>query len=139
MMTITAVLTVWLGGMQAAIGAQVIVTVAGVRSDRGSVNVAICPREEFLQSVCRYVGRAPARVGSVVVTINDVSPGIYAAQAYHDANGNDVLDRNWFGMPLEGMGFSKDAPFHFGPPAFVEAAFHVTGDTTAVLFRLRYF
>ncbi|WP_428488147.1 DUF2141 domain-containing protein [Rhodopila sp.] len=123
----------------AAFGAQVVVTVTGVRDDLGTVRVAICPRTDFLKPACPYSGRTPARVGTVVVTIDDVPPGLYAAQAYQDANNNGILDRNWLGFPQEGMGFSNNALFKLGPPSFVDAAFTVTADTIRISFRLRYF
>ena len=118
--------------------ASVTVTVTGVRDGRGVVRVAICPRADFLHPHCPYVGRAPAETGSVVVTIGDVPPGRYAAQAYQDANDDGVLDRNWLGLPKEGMGFSNDAPMRFGQPRFHDAAFILGIGDAEISFRLRY-
>jgi len=120
-------------------GGNVIVTVTGIRDARGTIRVAVCPRSEFLKPHCRYVGQAPAQLDRVSVTIADVPFGVYAAQAFHDVNNNGVLDRNWLGMPLEGMGFSNDTPFRFGPPSFNEAAFHLSAEKTEIIFRLRYY
>ena len=118
--------------------ASVTVTVTGVRDSRGVVRVAICPRAEFLHPHCPYVGRAPAESGSVAVTIDDVPPGVYAAEAFQDANDNGNLDRNWLGLPKEGMGFSNDAPMRFGPPRFDDAAFVLGIGHAGIAFRLRY-
>ena len=139
MMRWAGLLFAWLGCVQAAMGAQIVVTVSGVRDERGTLRVAICTQADFLKPHCPYQGRAPARAGMVVVTINDVPPGIYAAQAYQDANDNGVLDRNWLGWPQEGMGFSNDAPFRFGPPSFADAAFRVSAGGERISFRVRYF
>jgi uncharacterized protein (DUF2141 family) len=119
--------------------ASVTVTVTGVRDSRGVVRVAICPRADFLQPHCPYFGLAPSETGAVVVRINGVPPGIYAAQAYQDANGNGILDRNWLGMPKEGMGFSRNAPMRFGPPSFPDADFTLGAGDATLSFRLRYF
>ena len=119
--------------------ACVTITVTGVRDSRGVVRVAVCPRVDFLRPHCPYVGHSPSRAGSVVVTIKNVPPGVYAAQAYQDAADNGVLDRNWLGLPREGMGFSNDAPMRFGPPAFKDAAFTLGTGDLAVSFHLRYF
>lgn len=126
-------------GAQSALAAEVEVTVTGVRDGRGTVRVAICPLAEFLMPVCRYIGYAPAQAGTVVVMIKDVPPGIYAAQAYQDANDNSILDRNWLNWPEEGMGFSNDPPFRFGPPAFADAAFSLTASNSRISFKLRYY
>jgi uncharacterized protein (DUF2141 family) len=119
--------------------ASVTVTITNIRDARGVVRVAICPRADFLQPHCPYFGIAAAETGSVVVTITGVPPGIYAAQAYQDANSNGILDRNWLGMPKEGMGFSRDAPMRFGPPNFADAAFTLGVADAAISFRMRYF
>jgi uncharacterized protein (DUF2141 family) len=119
--------------------ARVIVTVHGVRNSKGSILVAICSRAEFLKTTCDHVGRAPAETGDVAVTIADVPFGTYAAQAYHDENDNRRLDTSWLGIPEEGLGFSNDAPFRYGPPAFDDAAFTLTKPDYGLTLSLRYF
>ena len=119
--------------------ATVEVTVDGVRGTRGDVLVALCSRAEFLRPHCAWRGHAPAHPGSVVVTIADVPPGLYAAQAFHDENGNGRLDRNILGLPKEAMGFSNDAVMHMGPPRFDAAAFQVAGDVAHIAFKLHYY
>ncbi len=115
------------------------VTVTGVRNARGHVLVAVCPREQFLRPECPWRGGAPAREGDVLVRVVGVPPGTYAAQAFHDENDNRVIDRNIFGIPREGMGFSNDAKMRFGPPSFDDAAFRVTPGGAKITFALRYF
>jgi uncharacterized protein (DUF2141 family) len=135
----SAVLLIGAAWAQSATAAQVTVTITDVRDSRGVVRVAICPRAEFLHPQCPYVGYAPSVTGTVRVTIDGVPPGVYAAQAYQDANDNRILDRNWLGLPKEGMGFSRNAPIHLGPPAFNAAAFTLGSGNAAISFRLRYF
>ena len=115
------------------------VTVTGVHNDRGNVLVAVCDRATFLQPKCAYHGSAPAKPGAVLIRVTGVPAGIYAVQAYQDENGNNTLDRNFFGMPKEGMGFSRDAPMRFGPPDFNDAAVTVPASGGALSFALRYF
>ena len=134
----------WIGlvAMSFAVEAQaasVTVTVTGVRDSRGVVRVAICPRADFLHPHCPYFAYSPSETGAVSVTINNVPPGVYAAEAYQDANDNGILDRNWLGLPKEGMGFSNNAPMRFGPPRFDDAAFALGSGASAISFRLRYF
>jgi uncharacterized protein (DUF2141 family) len=119
--------------------ASVTVTVTGVRDNRGVVRVAVCPHADFLKPHCPYFGLAPSKPGSVAVTIKDVPPGVYAAEAFQDANDSGILDRNWLGLPRKGMGFSNNAPMRFGPPSFDDAAFTIGTGDIVISFRLRYF
>ena len=62
-----------------------------------------------------------------VCVFKNVPPGRYAASAYHDANDNGRLDKNFFGLPKEDFTFSSGARARFGPPKFKDAAFDYTG------------
>ena len=115
------------------------VTVTGIRSDSGTVLVAVCDQATFLHETCRYKGRAPAAIGSVVVRIPGVPPGTYAAQAYGDENDNGKIDRTLFGIPTEGLGFSNDARMRFGPPSFADAAFTLGPAGGRIRLALRYY
>ncbi len=127
------------GGVAQPAGVAVQVTVTNVRSDRGHVRVAVCPRAGFLQPNCAWHAFAPAHVGSVVVVVPGVPPGVYAVQAFLDENDDGKINRSLLGIPKEGMGFSRDAPMRFGPPSFDDAAVRVGADGAAVSLRLRYF
>ena len=115
------------------------VTVTNVRSEHGHVRVAVCPRASFLQANCAWHAAAPARVGSVVVTVPGLPPGVYAVQSFLDENDDGKINRSLLGIPEEGMGFSRDAPMRFGPPSFDDAAIRVGEAGGAVSLRLRYF
>jgi len=118
-------------------GTFVDVVVEGVRNDRGHVLAAVCPESLFLTAKCPYVASAPAHKGVVQVRIFGFPPGTYAVQVFHDENDNLTIDRNFLGLPTEGMGFSNNAPFRFGPPSFRDAAIAVGSDGARVTLRLR--
>ena len=134
----TLVVALWVGTAAAEAG-EVRVRVLDVRSDRGQVLVALCEERDFLARSCALTGAAGARAGTTEVVIRDVPPGVYAAQAVHDENANQDLDRNALGLPLEGFGFSRDAPLRAGPPRFEEAAVEVPVEGGVLSFALRYF
>jgi uncharacterized protein (DUF2141 family) len=119
-------------------GAEVVVSVTGVRNAQGDVRVAICTRATFLHPHCLWGAHAQAAPGVVEVHIPDVPAGVYAAEAFHDENRNGKIDRNFLGFPTEGIGFSNNAPMHFGPPAFDAAAFKVQAPLTRISLSLRY-
>lgn len=124
------------GGANAA-GLDVVV--GNVSNDKGTIRVAVCSKAEFLKPTCAHVGHAPARPGEVVVHIDDVPAGIWAAQAFHDENDNHAIDRNIVGIPTEGLGFSNDAKMMFGPPAFADAAFQLSPAGGRIHLSLKYY
>ncbi len=123
----------------AALAGQVEVEVTGVRSDRGSVLVAVCTRESFLGAGCQWVGSVAAKPGTVQARVRGVPPGTYAIQAFHDENDNMDLDRTFIGFPKEGLGFSNDAPMKYGPPSFDDAAIAVSEAGAAAALTLKYY
>ena len=58
----------------------------------------------------------------------ELPSGTYAIGIFVDANYNNEMDRNFFGVPKEQYGFSNDAKGSFGPPSFKDASFTVSGD-----------
>ncbi len=114
------------------------IVVANVRNNNGHVRVAVCAREDFLKESCRYNAEAPSRAGETTVRVA-VPPGTWAVQAYQDENDNGKIDRGLFGRPTEGVGFSRDAPFRFGPPTYEDAAFQLGAGGGRIRLTLRYF
>lgn len=125
------------GGTAVATGALT-VRVEAVKIARGFVNVDICTERQFLKT-CPITTRVPAQAGATAIVIHGLPPGRYAAQVYHDKNGNGKVDRKLFGIPTEGVGFSNDAPINFAPPKFADAAFDFVGGDATISLSLRYF
>lgn len=64
-----------------------------------------------------------------VCTFRKVHPGRVAVTLIHDENLNGTLDTRWFGIPVEGYGFSNGAQASmFGPPGFEQASARVAQD-----------
>ncbi len=119
--------------------AQLAVTVHNVASDLGRVLVAVCTPDSFLKAGCPYTAAKPAQAGSVTVIVSGVPAGTYAVQAFHDANENLDIDRNFIGLPTEGIGFGNDAQMRFGPPRYADAAVAIDEPITRTALSLRYF
>ena len=120
------------------LGAQLDIELAGIENDHGLVRVAVCTRETFTTRNCPFTGAAPAKPGSVVVSVPNIPPGRYAAQAYHDEDGNGRLRKGMLGLPAEAIGFSRDARIRLGPPSFEDAAIDVAESVTATRLWLRH-
>ena len=109
----------------------------GLRSTAGRLAATVCDDEAFLTSDCAMSGTATAVEGMVVV--RDVPPGVYAVQALHDENANGRIDMAMFDWPREGIGFSRDAPMRFGPPAFADAAVRLERSDARMTITIQYF
>lgn len=120
---------------------RLFVNVQNVRSSQGLVAVTLYADDssKFLaHHGSLYVGRVPARKGTTRVCIWVPKPGIWAIVAYHDENANRKFDRNMFGMPKEGGGFSNNPSTFFGLPAFHNVRFPVHAPQTEISIRLKY-
>jgi uncharacterized protein (DUF2141 family) len=118
---------------------SITVEVGNVRNARGHVVVDVCQQDKFLGGSCPYHGEAPARPGTTTVVVPHVPPGTFAAQAFHDENDNGETDRGLFGIPKEGIGFSRNARIRLGPPKWRDAAFAHQARPQVLRFDLRYF
>ncbi len=120
------------------IGTIVVVKVSGVRNTEGHVLVALCAKTDFLTDHCTYHASAPARAGDVLVQVNGVSSGLYAAEAFHDDNDTRKLEHSFLSLPRKGLGFSRNAAIRFGPPRFRDAEFDVSSTPVETDITLRY-
>jgi uncharacterized protein (DUF2141 family)/uncharacterized membrane protein len=111
--------------------ATVTVELSGFRNATGLTRVALVDARQFLKSD-GHGQSAPIQNGRAIVVFQQVPPGRYAIQAYHDENGNRKLDTGLFGVPKEPYGFSNDARNLLGRPKFDDAAFMLTGDGLTV-------
>jgi uncharacterized protein (DUF2141 family) len=123
-----------------AAAGDLVVIVEGLRNDHGEVRLGLFTKEGWLDEK-RTVGHADAKatLPATRLVVHDVAPGIYGIAAFHDENGNGKHDTNFIGLPLEGVGFSRDAPIRLGPPKFEDAEFEVGADGAEVHFKMRYF
>jgi uncharacterized protein (DUF2141 family) len=140
-MKIPALLAVaWFGlGIATASAATVEITVTNIKEAKGTIRMALCPEAKFLKDDCPYSGTAPAAVPQATVVIQNVAPGIYAAQGYQDVNNNGEIDRTLLGVPEEGVAFSRNPSYFFAPPEFKDASFTVGPRESLITIRLRYF
>jgi len=127
-----------LAAVAPALAGDVVVTIDGLRSDKGDVRLGLFRKEGWLDDA-RTVGHAVVKATLPTrIVVPNVPPGIYGIAVFHDENGNGKHDTNFFGLPLEGYGFSRDAPIMLGPPKFEDALFEVTEQGAELRFKMRY-
>ena len=127
--------------------AEVVLVLEGLESGSGEVQVDLFAEahaanfpyaDRGVQSEIRTPASALLEAGASIA-LGDLAPGRYALFAMHDANGNGDLDRNLFGIPTEGYGFSNGATGTIGPPSFDAAAIQVAPDgPTRIVIRLAH-
>jgi len=119
-----------LAGLPAA--AQTLtVTITDVHSSTGKILASLCDDStaQFPGGCMTAMSMADATEGATTVVFENLKPGSYAFQAFHDEDGNMMPN-----IPPEGYAFGNDASF---PPSFKRSAITVAGDTT-VEVRMNY-
>lgn len=118
-----------LGSFQALAAYQLDLDVQQLKSAKGTLHVALYNNEANYEA-----GQQPVAVHKVAVSSNKVqlqfaglAAGTYAIKIMHDENNNGELDKNVFGIPTEGYGFSNNGG-QFGPSSFNEAAFTLSAN-----------
>jgi uncharacterized protein (DUF2141 family) len=132
----TAILTLGFG-TACAQAADLTVRIEEVKNKDGQLMAALY--DSAAGFLTRPVRKATveAVAGSTTVVFKDLAPGEYGLSVFHDANGNGRLDRNAMGMPIEQVGFSKDAQGFMGPPAFDAVRFTVPESGAGIVVTLR--
>jgi len=104
-----------------------------VKAPSGVMRIALYDSEaNFLDFKEVFASKVvPATIGTTTVVIDSLPAGTYAIALYQDQNDNDVMDKNWLGIPTEPLGFSNAELRTFGPPSFKACAFTITaGENT---------
>ena len=124
-----------LGGEPASLD----ITITGIKSDKGVIQLALCPPGAgFPDCKSKVVRTASLTIASGIAqtTLTGLAPGSYAISVFHDANANAKLD-TLAGIPKEGYGFSRNPPFKPRAPKFAEAEIAVSGAVSTTI-KLRY-
>jgi uncharacterized protein (DUF2141 family) len=83
--------------------------------------------------------RIPVTAATTSCTFPNLPPGTYAAAVLHDENANGKMDKNVFGMPVEGYGISNNHTHALSRPTWEESKFEVPdGSTVTSRISLRY-
>ncbi|HKS88827.1 MAG TPA: DUF2141 domain-containing protein [Stellaceae bacterium] len=115
-------------------------TVDGLHSASGNIFVGLyaSPAKFLHGNQTDAVRKVRASTGPVTVAFDNLPPGTYAVGAFHDENGNDHLDTNFLGLPVEGYALSNGVTAAFGKPNFYQAAFSVGAGVTPVHLHIYY-
>ena len=118
-----------------------IVEITGFRYSEGRAGVLLFAGEKGFPD---DPGPAEAKVFSPIdhkrcrVVLKDIPYGTYAVSVFHDEDGDGKPRKSFFGIPLEGVGVSRNPPMRFGPPGFNESSFTLDTPEREVNIIIRY-
>lgn len=120
--------------------ADLTVIVENVKNAEGMVRVGLFNNPATFPKtplVGQTIDAKAAKANTVSLTFKSVTPGTYAVSAYQDINGNQKVDKNFVGMPVEPYGFSKNARGMFGPPTFDDAHLDIGSNNLSINIKLK--
>jgi len=100
---------------------ELTIEVTVTKYHKGKIFLAIYnSKENFLKNV--YKGSSSKVIdGKAFLKFTGIKKGTYAFSLFHDINGNEKLDKNFFGIPKEPYAFSNNQKGSFGPPKYKNA------------------
>lgn len=122
-----------------ACAAELIVTVTGIRSDRGDVRLSVyaSPAEWPDKSTGDHDQVVKAQRRSVTFRF-DLPPGVYAVDCFHDENGDGKFNTTLVGWPEEGFCFSNNVQPFLSAPSFDAASFVLPPGGASITVRMIY-
>jgi uncharacterized protein (DUF2141 family) len=122
-------------------GGSVDLHIQGLRSQKGILRACLTREPKFFphceKDAASYKLNVTASAAGEL-HFTGVAPGDYAITVLHDENSNAKPDF-LFGIPKEGVGFSRNPVLKFGPPSFTETRFHVADGPVVETIKLKYF
>ena len=112
------------------------VTVTGLKGEKGNILIGVYNRDDgSFADVSKYYKRATLIIDgkTVSTTFKKLSKGVYAVAVIHDENQNKKIDKNFFGVPTEGYGFSNNQRFMLRGATFKESQFKFVKDKEIVV------
>ncbi len=104
---------------------ELTLAISGLVSDAGELKIVLVSSAEQFSFEAEALRRVVTEIhgGESRWLFSALPFGDYAIKVYHDANGNDELDKNFLGIPKEDVGFSNNPSLRFGEPSYDEARF----------------
>lgn len=110
------------------------IKVINIKELKGKIYLGLYDKEkDFKEFDKSFQGKAlDVNSDTLNLQFKNIPSGLYALSLFHDTNNNKILDKNFFGIPKEGYGFSNN-PQVFGEPSFDDAKFELVEDKTLTI------
>jgi len=122
-------------GSSLLFGFDIKVNVTDIRNESGKVYIGLYNTSSGFTEVSKVFRKKiiDSKVGTIEYIFPNIKEGTYAISVFHDENANGELDKNLFGVPQEGYGFSKNNRFLLRAATFEESNFIVNNDTNLTI------
>jgi uncharacterized protein (DUF2141 family) len=117
--------------------ADLTIHVDDVKAAGGTIQVALYNSADTFMKTVAGLGKTAATGQANMVVFKDLPAGEYAFALFHDANSNEKLDKNMFGIPTEDYAFSNNALGKMGLPTYDSARFTLPAAGATVRVSLR--
>jgi len=106
------------------------IEVTNIKDKNGTVFIGLYDKEDVFKEVSKVYKGQVLEIGANVVRcrFEDIPNGTYSISVFHDENGNSKLDKNFFGVPKEGYGFSNNIRHLLRGANFEESSFEIASD-----------
>ena len=111
------------------------VHVTGIRNAKGRIGFALYRDGNLVEN--QQADIDPKTLTATIV-FKKIPQGVYTVQLLHDENMNGKMDKNFFGMPLEGYGMSNNPGKRMSKPGFDETNFQINQPECAIEIRMIY-
>lgn len=107
-----------------AFAGEITVEIVNLKDQRGQLYCGLYTSEKDFGVIEKaYRGEIIPITPTSSYVLSNIPDGIYALAVFHDENHNGQLDKNLFGFPKEGFGFSNNPNAVFSQPTFEETKF----------------
>ena len=126
------ILAILLGFAEGSIASSITVVINGIDVNKGNIQIGLFDNpKEFPHGKPKVGKTIVSSHPSLKVQFVDLPQGDYAIALFQDANSNEILDKNFLGIPKEKYGFSGKKVF--GKPDFADAVFTLNTDEQEIL------
>ena len=112
------------------------VEVTNILNKNGKISIGLYNKDDdTFSNMSKYYKGVNLDINDtkVVYTFKNIPNGTYAISIIHDENENKRLDKNFFGIPTEGYGFSNNIRPSFRGATFKESMFTLNSDKNIVI------
>ena len=134
-------LLAFMGIAPVAGGAVLRVDVTNLRNNQGVVYCELFHSADgFPNKPDKAIARVKAaiREQAGICEFRNLSPGTYAVAAFHDEKRIGRLEKNFLGIPKEGVGVSNDVSGRWGKPSFDDSKFDMGSEDTEITLHIHY-
>jgi len=115
---------------------DVTVSITGISNGKGRIYINLYTSANgFPTDMSKAVKKISltAQKPGLKYVFENLPKGTYAISVMHDENNNGKMDKNFFGIPIEGYCVSNNAKGFMSAPSFSDARFEVNKDVVQEL------